>query len=206
MKCIFLILTLILSTASLSFADTVHLKSGRTVTGNILERSDKQIKIDANGITLTYYMDEVDRVESAENAATAETTTPGTSGDPLFVESKGSASSARDTSAYDSLSKEGLVLKYMEVTGVKNNMKKTFTDIIDAAPEEKKTELRQVLDLDDVLRQLIPVYEQYFSEQDLQELIAFYESDVGRKLLKTAPLILKDSMDRSLEYFQGKLE
>ncbi len=197
MKNVLVIICFLLAASSYAFADTVYLKSGRVVEGNILERSDSQVKIDANGITLTYYMDEVDRIESAQGVL-ANQVVPAQDERVSAVSDRGNI--------YSALSKEGLVLKYMEVTGVRNNMQKTFTDIIDAAPEEKKADLRQVLDLDEVLRQLIPVYEQYFSERDLQELIAFYESDVGRKLLRTAPLILKDSMDKSLEYFQGKLD
>lgn len=204
MKRILTIFISLMSIPSICLADTVYLKSGRTVTGNIIERSDKQIKVDTNGITLTYYMDEVDRVESSSGSP--EAAKPSSEALPAYSTGQASSLPVSDTSLYSGLSKEGLVLKYMEVTGVKNNMRKTFADIIDAAPEEKKAGLQQVLDLDEVLRQLVPVYEQYFSEKDLQDLIAFYESDVGRKLLKTAPLILKDSMDKSLQYFQGKLE
>lgn len=197
MKNIFVIVCFLLASSSYAFADTVYLKSGRVIEGNIIERSDRQIKIDANGITLTYYMDEVDRVDSAQGAPVSQA---------VLGQDERVATMPSQGNIYSALSKEGLVLKYMEVTGVKSNMQKTFADIVDAAPEEKKADLRQVLNLDEVLRQLAPVYEQYFSERDLQELIAFYESDVGRKLLRTAPLILKDSMDKSLEYFQGKLD
>ena len=48
---------------SICFADTIYLKSGRVVKGEILEKTANQIKINANGMTLTYYADEVDRVE-----------------------------------------------------------------------------------------------------------------------------------------------
>jgi len=197
MKNILMIVCFLLAASSHAFADTVYLKSGRVVEGNIIERSDRQIKIDVNGMTLTYYMDEVDRVDSAQGAPASQA---------VLGQDERIATMPSQGNIYSALSKEGLVLKYMEVTGVKSNMQKTFADIVDAAPEEKKADLRQVLNLDEVLRQLAPVYEQYFSERDLQELIAFYESDVGRKLLRTAPLILKDSMDKSLEYFQGKLD
>lgn len=197
MKNILMMVCFLLAASSHAFADTVYLKSGRVVEGNIIERSDRQIKIDVNGMTLTYYMDEVDRVDSAQGAPASQA---------VLGQDERIATMPSQGNIYSALSKEGLVLKYMEVTGVKSNMQKTFADIVDAAPEEKKADLRQVLNLDEVLRQLAPVYEQYFSERDLQELIAFYESDVGRKLLRTAPLILKDSMDKSLEYFQGKLD
>jgi len=47
----------------LAFAETVILKSGKTLEGKIIERTDKYIKIDFYGVTLTYYLDEIERID-----------------------------------------------------------------------------------------------------------------------------------------------
>lgn len=44
------------------FAETVVLKSGRTVEGKILEKTDKYVKIDFEGIALTFYLDEINTI------------------------------------------------------------------------------------------------------------------------------------------------
>ena len=207
--------------SSLCFAETVYLKNGSVVKGKILEKTDDQIEIDSNGIALTYYADEIERIEGgASDAATPEVSqekptleampeTPSRESslpEPLTVATDQPISSADRDSENDSFSKKDLILKYMEVTGAKANMEKTFNDIINAAAPDKKAKLTQVLNIDDIINQLIPVYEKHFTSQDLQELIAFYESPVARKLFRVEPLLLKDVMETSRRYLEGKIE
>jgi len=45
-----------------TFADTVDLKSGRSVEGKVVENTDKYVKIEAYGVVLTYYKDEVKNI------------------------------------------------------------------------------------------------------------------------------------------------
>jgi len=44
------------------FAETVRLKSGQTIEGKIIEETDEYIKIDFQGVPLTYSFDEVDNI------------------------------------------------------------------------------------------------------------------------------------------------
>jgi hypothetical protein len=204
MKRIISIVAFLFLSVSLCFADSIYLKSGRVVEGTIVERTAEQIKINANGMSLTYYADEVDRIEGSSQPSQEDgASTPATI---TSSEQETSDLAGQGPVGDFSLDKKELILKYMEATGAKGNMRRTFAEIISAASEDKKEELKRVLDLDDVMNELVPVYDQYFTAQDLQELIAFYESPLGQKVLKTAPLILKDSMDKSINYFKGKLE
>ncbi len=41
------------------FAETIHLKNGKTVEGKIIEKTKEYIKLDVDGITLTYYSDQI---------------------------------------------------------------------------------------------------------------------------------------------------
>lgn len=49
-------------------AETIILKSGQKVEGKIVDKSSQVIKVDVSGITLTYYMDDVDRIEQSQEA------------------------------------------------------------------------------------------------------------------------------------------
>lgn len=44
-------------------AETITLKSGKTVEGKLIEKTDKYIKIDFQGIPLTYYLDEIESID-----------------------------------------------------------------------------------------------------------------------------------------------
>jgi hypothetical protein len=41
--------------------------------------------------------------------------------------------------------------------------------------------------IDDVLRDMIPIYQSHFSESDLNQIVTFYSSPVGQKVLKEMP-------------------
>lgn len=45
------------------FAETILLKSGKTVEGKLLEKTDKYIKIDFDGVPLTYFFDEIESID-----------------------------------------------------------------------------------------------------------------------------------------------
>jgi hypothetical protein len=59
---IFLIFSLFL--ISICNAETVYLKNGKSVSGRILEKTDKYIKIDFQGVPLTYWLDEVSSISA----------------------------------------------------------------------------------------------------------------------------------------------
>ena len=41
---------------------------------------------------------------------------------------------------------------------------------------------------------MIPVYHKHFTHSEIRELLAFYESDVGRKSIKVLPSLVQESM------------
>jgi hypothetical protein len=58
----FLLVFISANTCTYSYAETVILKSGKQVNGDIIERTDKHIKIDFEGVPLVYFVDEIDRI------------------------------------------------------------------------------------------------------------------------------------------------
>lgn len=45
------------------FAETIMLKSGKTVEGKILDKTDKYIKVDTEGIPITYYLEDIESID-----------------------------------------------------------------------------------------------------------------------------------------------
>lgn len=60
---VFISSLIILPITSFCFAETIVLKSGNIVEGKILEKTDRYVKIDFEGVPLTYFMDEIDKIE-----------------------------------------------------------------------------------------------------------------------------------------------
>ncbi len=44
------------------FADTILLKSGKTIEAKIVDKKDKEIKVDVQGVSVTYWLDEIEKI------------------------------------------------------------------------------------------------------------------------------------------------
>lgn len=68
-----IILLLVLCFPISLFAETIVLKSGKTVEGKIIEKTDKYIKIDFQGVPITYFLDEIESInETKQDLSSAE--------------------------------------------------------------------------------------------------------------------------------------
>jgi hypothetical protein len=48
--------------------------------------------------------------------------------------------------------------------------------------------------LDEMVDAIIPIYQRHFTTADIEELIRFYSSRVGQKMLREQPQLVKESM------------
>ena len=53
---------------SLCYGETLYFKNGRKIEGQIIERTDAAVKIKKLGVTLTFYIDEIDRIDDAQES------------------------------------------------------------------------------------------------------------------------------------------
>lgn len=60
-----MLVVLLLAFPLVCFAETIVLKSGQVVEGKVVERTDKYIKIDFQGVELTYFMDDIESINGA---------------------------------------------------------------------------------------------------------------------------------------------
>ena len=73
MKNIFLLLIVCSLSLSLVYAQsTIVLKSGREVKGRLVEKTDGYVKVDVDGIELTYGIDEIESIDSKDISSSRE--------------------------------------------------------------------------------------------------------------------------------------
>ena len=63
-----IITIILLALPIVCFAETIVLKSGEAIEGKIIERTDGYIRIDFEGVPLTYFLDDVESIEGKEPA------------------------------------------------------------------------------------------------------------------------------------------
>ena len=74
------------------------------------------------------------------------------------------------------------------------NMMMSFRDSFPDVPVEFWDGMADAIETDDLMDILVPIYRKYFTAEDVDGLIRFYESPLGRKLIERQPDMTRESM------------
>ncbi len=92
--------------------------------------------------------------------------------------------------------------RLLEIMGSANAMKTSYEYMIDhykkSSPEVPASywnEAAKLVNYDSLIQKLIPIYTTHFNEKEIDDLILFYSSDTGKKIVEKNPLILQESME-----------
>lgn len=97
-------------------------------------------------------------------------------------------------------SKRQDIIKLLELTNTRLQAAQMFDlmlpDLKLIAPDAPLTfwvMFKSKLDIDGLVDLTIPIYDKYFSHDDIKQMIQFYESPIGKKLLDVTPEITQES-------------
>ncbi len=180
----------IFNSLGLSSAETVYLKDGRVIQGKIVDKSSYAVTIQQGTSIQKFFNDQIQKIENDQPQAPTLTTAAGAIDPYQFVDI--------------SPAKAQLILKLMDLNGTHTAMENQLNQIMARASSEDAEKLKNLVNVNDILKQLVPVFDRYYSEEDLQELIKFYESPLGQKVIRVTPLLMKDTLQATLEYFKAK--
>ena len=92
------------------------------------------------------------------------------------------------------------IIRLLEVSNVRSQASQMFDlmlpDLITLAPNAPSAfwnSFKSRLDIDSFVNLFIPIYDRYFSHDDIRSLIEFYESPIGRRLLDVTPSMSQES-------------
>jgi uncharacterized protein len=119
----------------------------------------------------------------------------------LVLSSVCSSAWAEEPAAGSADPKRAKALLLMEMTGagelgvqVLNQMLPNLKAMVPKAPESFWQEFMTEVRPESLVELIVPVYTKHFDESDLDELIRFYSTPVGRKMIEKTPAIAADSM------------
>ncbi|MCR4337713.1 MAG: DUF2059 domain-containing protein [Candidatus Omnitrophica bacterium] len=188
MKIIFYLLwVLVLLSSPNAFADKIYLRNGEVIHGTISKETKYSVKLDSDGKSETYYRYEIDRVEKDQDI-----------GKPGDLQGGLAAQGISEE-------KKKLIRRLLDANGAKEGIRRIFLKIVSEAPEENRTELKQLLNVEELVEQLIPIYADYYTDAELKELIAFYSSATGQKVLKLTPALMQKGVEVTSKYFREKI-
>ncbi|MFN7138353.1 MAG: DUF2059 domain-containing protein [Limisphaerales bacterium] len=97
--------------------------------------------------------------------------------------------------------KRAEIEKMLQLTGMEKLVNQMISQMIATLkmqqPEVSETfweQFQKKMDARDLIEQIIPVYDKYYTIEDLKAVNAFYESPVGQKVLATLPQVMQESM------------
>lgn len=201
----FLFFAIFLLAAAGAGAETIYLKSGVTASGKIVDRSEASVVIDIGGATVTYYKDEIDRIDEtpAPAAPVAAAGTP--QGNDMLGSAAVPSEPAAAPGAQISQAKHDLIMKFIDVFGTRSSMKANFEQMMTSLGPDEAVKLRTAFNVEDIIELLVPLYDKFFTESDLTAYVNFYGSADGRKLVATIPQIMRGSVEVSSRYFESHM-
>lgn len=73
--------------------------------------------------------------------------------------------------------------------------------VTDALPEEVDRIIAERMPA--LIELYVPLYDRYFTEEDLAGMIAFYKTEVGKKTIQVMPHLVRDSMQAGMQWGQS---
>ena len=96
--------------------------------------------------------------------------------------------------------KRKLAVQVMEVTGatanqgmVADSMVAQLKPFFPTVPEETWSEVKLAFDAEQLVEMSIPIYMRNFDEAELEELVEFYQSSLGKKVIERMPVVMQES-------------
>ena len=75
-----------------------------------------------------------------------------------------------------------------------NSIITSFRSTYPNIPQEFWNEFEKKAKAEDLITLIIPIYEKHYTEEDIDNLIGFYKTPFGKKMIATTPLIMQESM------------
>lgn len=73
-------------------------------------------------------------------------------------------------------------------------MRRARPDVPDQFWQDFEVEFKRQASPDELMKVILPIYDRHFTHQEIRQLIAFYESPLGRKISVTLPEIQSESI------------
>jgi D-alanyl-lipoteichoic acid acyltransferase DltB (MBOAT superfamily) len=97
--------------------------------------------------------------------------------------------------------KEAAIVYLLELINVKSQAAQVFDLLIPqfqklapSVPGEFWELFRKNIDFNDFIEELVPLYDRYYTLEEITLITAFYESPAGKKMIEVTPLMTAESM------------
>ena len=187
-------------------AETIEFKNGTEVKAEIIEKDAQKIKVSVNGVPITYYLDDIEGVDGINPVEFVKPTFSADAVPQHIPQPVAAPAVAEKVSANVPVQdKKTLILQFVDAFGTRSSLEQNFEALAKRVPPAQVEEFKKALDVDDLIEQLIPLYDKHFTAEELQAYVEFYSSPAGKKLVMTIPQIMTESVGVSMKYFKSRI-
>ncbi|MDR2842638.1 MAG: DUF2059 domain-containing protein [Spirochaetaceae bacterium] len=97
--------------------------------------------------------------------------------------------------------KEDDIITLLKVSGsdviasqIINTLMPQLRNLVPDIPEEVWDKIMEKMDMDSLFYACIPVYDKYYTHEEIKALIKFYKSPLGKKVVEVSPAITMEAM------------
>lgn len=102
-------------------------------------------------------------------------------------------------SSYGQSAKEIKVKELLHTMGTTKAMKTSYEYMINYyknpdIPRKYWDKAEKLISYEDLIRRIVPIYANNFSEREIDDLIVFYQTSTGKAMVEKMPVILQESL------------
>ncbi|NDJ22220.1 DUF2059 domain-containing protein [Nostoc sp. B(2019)] len=105
------------------------------------------------------------------------------------------------------IEKTNNIRQLLKITGSENLSRQIMLQLVDSlkpqypqVPQKAWDTFLAELKPNELMNELIPVYAKYFTNEDIKQMIAFYETPLGKKTISVLPQISQESAEIGQKY------
>jgi len=91
------------------------------------------------------------------------------------------------------------------VNGLKQTQQSMSPRVIDIIGEVMTSEFQQAFNGPEIYNRMIALYAKYFTQEDVKGMIAFYQSELGKKTIAVMPSITREGMAIGEQWAQANM-
>lgn len=200
MRIITLVLFLTLLIQTPASAETIYLKDGTSQQGQIVGENVDSYTLRVGGKNTRIFKNQIDRIEKDDVKQAPS---------PLTQQLQQEGYISEEEMKHMEIltdEKKALILKLLEINGTVDLLEKNKNEVLTKTPIEQYDAINELIDIDQLLGDIVPIYAKYYSSDELKQIISFYESPAGQKIIHSTPQVMQEVVQASVQYFQKRLQ
>src|SRR5512146_1005111 len=112
---------------------------------------------------------------------------------PVFAQSSSASTNAKHQKIVTLVKMTGTPTVMVDAIRQQIHLAKKTLPLPPKAQDDFETEFLNEIKVDDLVELMVPAYDKYYTEGEIDQLIAFYKSPLGQKLVSSLPTMTEET-------------